>query len=563
SFQEQKTIVFKNGIILNGKGEKILGDIILKNGLIHAIGQNFSDDEAIVIDVKKKFITPGLVDMHSHAAIGSWPYLSSTNDGNEKTNPITPYVRAQDAINPSDPAIRIIASGGVTTSLVLPGSFNLMGGEAFVIKMRPVDTVSVDDMGINANIDKKKERAWRWLKMACGENAKNHYGSRKQIPTTRLGESWLFRKYFAKAQTLKQKQDDWCNAAAKLSNREQLSSYFPEDLELESLVALLRGDVKLNIHCHEAYDTETMIRISLEFNFTIAAIHHATSAYMITDIIKKRVKNNITIAMFPELWGHKKEAFYGSTKAPKIFVDAQIPVAFKSDHDVSNAQHLAYEAAKAYHYGLDEHHSLAAITSVPAKALEVYIDGIPQFNTSLSVLSNETSKQPLSNNTPKSDFTRKPVKSRTTSSAILKNIDKIYVDKNHTLSSEEGNISVIVKDGIIECIGINCIMPNNISSYEIIDLEGGYVLPGIIAVSPALGLAEIELESSTTDGQVVPISNPYDSEDMIYAVDGLKLGGKHLESSYKAGVLTAVTAPLSYKAVFTGISMAFKTGARS
>ncbi|CAG8803355.1 9629_t:CDS:10 [Gigaspora margarita] len=590
-----KTIVFKNGIILNGKGEKVLGDIILKNGLIHAIGQNLSDDEAIVIDIKKKYITPGLVDMHSHAAISSWPYLSSTQNSNEGTNPITPYVRAQDAINPSDPAIRIIASGGVTTSLVLPGSLNLMGGEGFVIKMRPVETVSVDDMGINANIDTRKERAWRWLKMACGENPKNLYGSRKQIPTTRLGEAWLFRKYFAKAQALKQKQDDWCNAAAKSSNREQLSSYFPEDLELESLVALLRGDVKLNIHCHEAYDTETMIRISSEFNFTIAAIHHASSAYMITDIIKKRAKNNITIAMFPELWGHKMEAFHGSTKAPKIFVDAQIPVAFKSDHDVSNAQNLAYEAAKAYHYGLDEHHSLAAITSVPAKALgldhrigqislgfdadvvvwdshplslgatplEVYIDGIPQFNTSLSVLSNETSKQSLSNNTPKSDFTRNPVKSRTTSSAILKNIDKIYVDKNHTISSEEGNISIIVKDGIIECIGINCMIPNNISSYEIIDLEGGYVLPGIIAVSPALGLAEIELESSTSDGQVVPIRNPYDTEDIIYAIDGLKLGGKHLESAYKAGVLTAVTAPMSYKAVFAGISMAFKTGARS
>ncbi|CAG8729257.1 38566_t:CDS:10 [Gigaspora margarita] len=588
-----KTVVFKNGIILNGNGENILGDIILKNGLIHAIGKNLSDDDdAIVIDVKKKYITPGLVDMHSHAVISTWPSLSSTDDTGEDTHPITPYVRVQDAIKPNDPEIQIIASGGVTTSLVLPGSFNLMGGEGYVIKMRPVDTLSVDDMGINVNIDTEKERAWRWLKMACGENPKRHYAPRKQIPTTRLGEAWLFRKYFAKAQALKQKQDDWCNAATKLSVNEQLNSYFPEDLELESLVALLRGDAKLNLHCLEAFDIETMIRISLEFNFTIAAIHHALSAHMITDIIKKRPKNNITIATFSDIWGHKKELFQASTKAPKIFVDAQIPVALKSDHAITNAQHLAYEAAKAYHYGLDEHHSLAAITSVPAKALgldhrigqislgydadvvvwdshplslgatplEVYIDGIPQFNTSLSVLSNETSKQSLSNNKPKSNFTKKPVKSRTTSTAILKNIDKIYVDKNHTLSSEEGNISIIVKDGIIECIGINCIISSNISSYEIIDLEGGY---GIIAVSPALGLAEIELESSASDGQVVPINSPYDSEDIIYAIDGIKLGGKHLESAYKAGVLTAVTAPISSKSVFTGISMAFKTGVRS
>ncbi|CAG8655847.1 1981_t:CDS:10, partial [Dentiscutata heterogama] len=545
-----KTIIFKNGIILNGKGEKILGDIILKNGLIHAIGQNLSDeDEAIVIDVKKKYITPGLVDMHSHAAIASWPSLIATDDASEISYPLTPYVRTQDGINPSDPEIRIIASGGVTTSLVLPGSLSLMGGEAFVIKMRQVDTVSVDDMGINANVDTKKERVWRWLKMACGENPKEFFGSRKQIPSTRLGEAWLF---------------------PKLSNGEQLNSYFPEDLQLESLVALLRGDAKLNLHCLETFDVETIIRISLEFNFTIAAIHHASSAYMITDIIKKRAKNNITIATFSDMWGHKKELFQASTKTPKIFADAQIPVALKTDHPITNAKHLAYEAAKAYHYGLDEHHSLAAITSVPAKALgldhrigqislgydadvvvwdshplslgatplEVYIDGIPQFKTSLSVLSNETPKQSLSDNIPKSNFVRKPGKSRTASSAILKNIDRIYVDKNHTYSSVEGNISIIVKDGIIECIGINCIIPSNISSYEIIDLNGGYVIPGIIAFGPALGLAEIEIESSASDGQVVPINNPYD-EDIIFAIDGLKLGGKHLEAAYKAGVLTA------------------------
>ncbi|CAG8753021.1 7122_t:CDS:2, partial [Cetraspora pellucida] len=322
-------------------------------------------------------------------------------------------------------------------------------------------------------------------------------------------------------------------------------------------------------------------------------------AYIITDIIKKRAKNNITVVLFPDLWGHKKELFQASTKAPKLFANAQIPVALKSDHPITNAQQLAFQAAKAYHYGLDEHNSLAAITSVPAKALgldhrigqislgydadvvvwdshplslgatplEVYIDGIPQFNTSLSVLSNETSKQTPSYNKnvsmPKSDLTRKPAKSQTTSSVILKNIDKIFVDKNHTLSSIEGIISIIVKHGIIECIGINCIIPSNISSYEIIDLKGGYVLPGIIAVSPGLGLVEIELESSASDGQVVPIINPDDVEDIIYAIDGLKLGGKHLETTYKAGVLTAVTAPLSSKSVFTGVSMAFKTGAGS
>ncbi|CAG8624366.1 10135_t:CDS:2, partial [Scutellospora calospora] len=438
-----KTIILKNGKILNGKGELILGDIILKNGLIHDVGPNLDyDDDTVIIDVKEKFITPGLVDMHSHVGVNSWPYLSATNDLNEAVDPITSYVRAQDSINPNDPAIRIISSGGVTTSLVLPGSSNLMGGEGFVIKMRPVDTMSVDDMGIYANIDPEQERAWRWLKMACGENPKG------RIPSTRMGEAWLFRKLFSEAKALKQKQDDWCEAAAKLSNTEQLNSYFPEELRLESLVALFRDDAKLNVHCYETYDIEAIIRHSLEINFTITALHHALDAYRITDIIKKRVKNNITIATFSDLWGFKKESFQASTKSPKILADAHIPVALKSDHPVINAQTLMFEASKAHFYGLDENLSLAAVTSVPAKALgldhrigqiskgydadvvvwdsyplelgatplEVYIDGIPQFNTPSSVLSNEKSKPIPSNNRnlpiQKPDFIRKPVKSQ-------------------------------------------------------------------------------------------------------------------------------------------------------
>ncbi|CAG8620184.1 17089_t:CDS:10, partial [Gigaspora rosea] len=592
-----KTVILKNGKILNEKGEFILGNIVLKNGLIHDVGTNPIDEEdAVIIDVKKKYITPGLL-------------------------------RAQDAINPSDPVIRIIASGGVTTSLgkkthlprylndiqcsmydiVLPGSSNLMGGEGFVIKMRPVDTLSVDDMGINANIDPEKERTWRWLKMACGENPKGNYGPIGRIPSTRMGEAWLFRKTFAEAQKLKRKQDDWCKAAEKLSSDEQLNSYFPEELQLESLVALLRGDAKLNVHCYETYDIEAMIRHSLEFNFNITAFHHALDAYRITEIIKNRVKNNITIATFSDYWGSKKEAFQASTKSPKILADAHIPVVLKSDHPVTNAQNLMYEASKANYYGLDEHLSLAAVTSVPAKALgldhrigkiskgydadvvvmingyvnvdcatplEVYIDGIPQFNTSSSVLENEISKQIPSNNInasiPKSNFTRKPIKSRLTSSLVLKNVGKVYVDKNNiidTTSSTQGEISVIVKDGIVECIGINCIEPDHISSYEVIDLNGGYILPGFVAFSPSLGLSEIIKESSTTDGVANPVSNPDNAEGLIYAIDGLKLGGKHLEAAYKGGVFTAVTAPLSStsplssRGVFVGVSMAFETGA--
>ncbi|CAG8452698.1 10938_t:CDS:2, partial [Cetraspora pellucida] len=202
-----------------------------------------------------------------------------------------------------------------------------------------------------------------------------------------------------------------------------------------------------------------------------------------------------------------------------------------------------------------------------ATPLEVYIDGIPQFNTTVFVLGNDVSKPIPSNNINASTpIMRKPVKPRLASSIVLKNVGKIYVDGNQiidTTSSTQGDIGIIVKDGIVECIGINCTQPDHISSYEVIDLNGGYVLPGFTAVAPSLGLSELRREPSTTDGIVTAVSDPDNAEGIIYAIDGLKLGGKHLEVAHKAGVFVAVTAPLSSEGVLTGVSMAFETGANS
>jgi len=331
----------------------------------------------------------------------------------------------------------------------------------------------------------------------------------------------------------------------------------------------------------------------LEFNFTIAALHHALDAYRVPDIIK-RANSQITVATFSDLWGYKKEAFQASTRSPKILSDAGIPVALKSDHPVTNAQYLAFEAAKAHHYGLDEKLSIASITSVPARALglnhrigqitvgydadivvwdshplglgatplEVYIDGIPQFDTPISVLSKKSNKDSTRNDIIKN---KEKEKERTASSVIIKNIGKVFVDENtiieSTNSSLKENISMMVKDGLIECVGTDCIIPNN-NSLEVIDLKGGYILPGMIAVNTNLGLIEIDQEPITSDG-FGPIINYPDSEDVVIkAIDGLKFGGKHLNVAYKAGVLTSITSPSSL-GIIEGISVAFKTGSHS
>ncbi|CAG8525018.1 2762_t:CDS:2, partial [Paraglomus brasilianum] len=409
---------------------------------------------------------------------------------------------------------------------------------------------------------------------------------------SRLGEAWLFRKNFDAAAKLKASQDNWCFTALRLNHNEEMSSPFPEDLRYESLVALLRGDVRLNVHCYETMDLEAMIRHSYEFNFNITAFHHALDAYRVPDIIK-RSRNQITIATFADHWGYKKEAFQASAQSPKILTEAGIPVALKSDHPILNSQHLAFEAAKASYYGLSEQHALAAITSIPAKALgidhrvgqiavgydadvlvwnrhplalgayplEVYIDGIPQFNTSSSVLSGPTDEPyTLYNATRHSSV---DTEERIVSSVVIKNIGKIFVGEESIMeSTPAGSLTITVSEGRIMCIGPDCTITDTVG-YDVVDLQGGYVLPGIIAAGSTLGLSEIEQEQITQDGYVNSFESPDYPKRIIRAVDGLKLGGKHLEKAYKGGVLTIISPPMANKGVLAGVSAAFKSASNS
>ncbi|KAG2228204.1 hypothetical protein INT45_010996 [Circinella minor] len=378
------TLLIKNGYVWLGDRYLDGGDILIKDGLILEVGHDLSTDEknVKVINAEGRVVSPGIVDMHTHATAASLPDLDATADENEMTHPTTPYVRVIDAINPSDPAVKIISSGGVTTTLVLPGSGNLMGGEAAVIKLRPVPTLSNQDMLVTAGVNEEtdNEKIWRYMKMACGENPKTYYGQYlNRMPLTRMGEAYLFRHRFEEAQSLKRQQDDWCDAARRINKTldennvdedkmTRLSEPYPESLKLESLVALLRHQIKLNVHCYLPQDLEAMVQHSLEFDFEIAAFHHALSAWQVPEVLK-RAKTNITVATFADMWGYKHEAMDQNVNAPKILSKAGIPVAFKSDHPVTNARDLLHESQKAYHYGFDEHKALAALTTVPANSL--------------------------------------------------------------------------------------------------------------------------------------------------------------------------------------------------
>lgn len=280
-------------------------DILFEKGVVRSISTHRANDigaipysSTIVRQYNGEFVTPGLVDMHSHHLAIDWPILSVSRDENEvnpETGPLTPMVRSLDAIKPYDIATTIIASGGVTTSLILPGSANIIGGEAFPVKnlLRGGEhgEEAVEDLLLEHGIPKSYRR--RYLKMACGENPSTLYQH------TRMGNAWKLRKHMARAKDLRDSQDTWCAAAAMAKQNRDASAAadllangpngkegLPEALELDSTIAMLRGKININVHCYEPEDFEDMLLHSEEFGFHIQAFHHALSAWKVPELIK-------------------------------------------------------------------------------------------------------------------------------------------------------------------------------------------------------------------------------------------------------------------------------------
>ena len=280
---QNKTVLLRNATLFDGTN--ILArpvDILFKKGVVISITptskalSGFHDVQ--VADLDGKYVTPGLVDMHSHHMAGSWPAIPATDDVNEMnpaTGPLTPMVRVLDSLRADDQATTIIASGGVTSSLILPGSANIMGGEGVLVKNvlegGPHGEVVVEELLLEHGIPETDRR--RYMKMACGENPRSIYDH------TRMGDTWVLRKQLTRAKQVQQKQDSWCLSAAAAregGNAAAIAALvadggLPESLELESTVLMLRGKININVHCYETEDFETMLRVSKEFNFRVQA----------------------------------------------------------------------------------------------------------------------------------------------------------------------------------------------------------------------------------------------------------------------------------------------------
>ncbi|KAI8904734.1 hypothetical protein EDD86DRAFT_212675 [Gorgonomyces haynaldii] len=573
SLSDAKTL-FKNALLLNGDGSLKKQDILVQDGVIVQVADQIAD-QGQVIDVNGNYLTPGLVDMHSHSGLDSWPGFNGNSDTNEFSQVLTPQVRSLDGFNPWDAAIPIINSGGVTTALILPGSSNLMGGEAYAIKTFKPENNRAEHMLLNHGLNETDK--WRWMKFACGENPRNK-GEQKAMPQTRLGEGWLLRSRFEKARELLYEQDDWCRSAnfyAKTYGRNanrKVNQRYPERLIDDTLVGLLRGKVLLNAHCYETYDIEMLVRVSKQFGFKINTFHHALEAWRVADLL---AENDIAAAIFADHWGYKKEAYDASTKAAQVLSEAGVKVAFKSDHPVLNSQNLIYEAQKGHHYGLSAELSIQSVTSIPAQRmgqghrlglvkagydadiviwnkhplelgahpLQVYVDGRQTFkHIKASEALPEKKAQPL-----------KPVKNV---KIQVPKADKVFtfVNISNVIDGPDalpGGKVIVVEDGKITCIG-SCTTKGSV-----VDLQGGWVTPGLIAAGVHLGLEEIQQEPGTGSGRISERSVN------VNAADGIKVGREYsrmLSAAFKAGVTTAISA---YRGTvpYRGFSTIFRTGA--
>lgn len=315
--------VVKNVTIFDGEGGRIdNGSIVLSSGKVDRIGGPDMElpTDADVVDGTGKYLTPGVIDIHSHLGDYPSPAVEANSDGNEATSPVTPEVWSEHSVWPQGPGFsRALANGGVTTLEILPGSANLFGGRSVVLKNVPARTVQ----------GMKFPGAPYGLKMACGENPKRVYGSKGRIPSTRMGNIAVDRQTWAKAVAYKKKLDE-----GKPVDR---------DLGMETLAGVLSGEILVQNHCYRADEMAQVIDMSHEFGYKVAAFHHAVEAYKIADLLKKE---GICAAMWADWWGFKMEAYDAVPENIALMYKEGACTIVHSD-DENQIQRLNQEAAKA------------------------------------------------------------------------------------------------------------------------------------------------------------------------------------------------------------------------
>ncbi|KIO30758.1 hypothetical protein M407DRAFT_20283 [Tulasnella calospora MUT 4182] len=617
--------LIRNATIWTGRKDGthvIRGDILLEGGLIKAVGSvpkkllaKFGDD-LVQMDVNGAWVTPGIFDLHSHLGVGSVPELRGASDVNSLKGIAQPWLRSLDGINVFDSALALSISGGVTSSLIFPGSADAIGGQAYVIKLRRTEEGSPMSMVLEPPFSLNKTSPtdpphWRHMKHATGENPSRVYDG------TRMDTMWAFRESYNEARKVMTAQDEYC-AKAEAGLWEGLAAEVPKDIKWEALVDVLRGKVKLNIHSYSPSDWDGLARLTHEFKFHIAAIHHAHSSYLVPQLLEKFYGGKPAVAMFATNARQAEEAYRGSEFAPKLLNEGGFRVIMKSDHPVLDSRYLVWEAQQAHRYGLPLNKALQAVTTTPADVAgfghrlgyvqtgydadivvwdshplslgatpqQVYIDGIPQIEKPVKVLKPEAlQKAPK---TPGWDKEAReavkyrglpPLKGNKAEEVILYNVKSAWERQPsgrfievqaEPQVSKTGRVQydsiMHFADGQLICSSFRpdllCLQQGRLPDVPRIDLEGGTVGPGLTSFGGYLGVVEIDQEPSTNDGYSY---GPFDKEfavvaDLSRAVDGLSFDGRDMLLAYRAGVTNSVAAPRT-GTMFSGLSVALCNGA--
>ena len=355
----RENMAIVGGTVFDGAGRKIEnGVVVVTDGRVTAVGDASTAVPSgyQVVDARGRFVTPGIIDVHSHLGVYPSPGVQGMSDGNEATNPNTAQVWAEHSLWPQDPGFNAARAGGVTTMQILPGSANLFGGRGVTI--RNVPSVTMQGM--------KFPGAPYGLKMACGENPSRVYGSRNSSPATGMGNVAGYRAAFIAAREYKAKWDKW---------REDGEGSPPtRNLQLETLAGVLDGSVLIQNHCYRADEMAVMIDIAKEFGYRITAFHHAIEAYKVAPLL---AREGICADMWTGWWGFKMEAL-DAVEANAALVDAaEGSCAVIHSDDPELTQRLNQEAAAAVAAGrrigmnISEEHAISWITLNPARSLGI------------------------------------------------------------------------------------------------------------------------------------------------------------------------------------------------
>lgn len=348
--------------IFDGIGHKLEhSDVLLRDGKIAAIGPHLQlPADVKVIDATGKFVTPGLVDVHSHLGDFAEPFTlqdAKVSDVSESSDPNSAEVWALHSIRVQDPQFARVRAGGVTTLQVLPGSSDLFGGRGVVLKNVPAVTVQQMEF----------PGAMPSLKMACGENPKYTFGEAGRFPSSEMGNVAGYREGWIAATEYKQRWD------AYYAKHDPNATPPARDLKLETLAAVLRGQILVDMHCYRADEMAVMMDVAKEFGYKIAAFHHAVEAYKIVPLLKE---NQVCVAVWSDWWGFKVEA-YDAIRSNAAFVEAEGGCVMLHSDAAVNAEHLPLDAAliigAAHRAGIDipEERAIEWITINPAKSLRL------------------------------------------------------------------------------------------------------------------------------------------------------------------------------------------------